>query len=137
MAWELFDYVNARSENEFKKWTLGLQKGYLGKLNSKIDLLEQHGMGLLPNMLEGPLVGYPNTYKLTCKGRVQLRPMLCRGPVKNDQEFTFLIGATERDWEYVPSNAPKEAENRRLEVLADSKNRRRAHEKVGVPRKNP
>jgi hypothetical protein len=133
MSWALFDYLNGRGENEFKAWTIKQQKGYRAKLNARIDLLEKLGMSLLPHMLEGPLNGFPNTYKLTMKGRVQLRPMLCRGPIDNDNEFTFLIGATERDWEYNPRNAPQRAEDRRFEIIADPRNRRCEHEKVGVP----
>jgi hypothetical protein len=59
---------------------------------------------------------------------VQLRPMLCKGPVVLDREFTFLCGAIERDGTLVPKNCKQKAQENRRILLSDS-NRRR-HEGV-------
>jgi hypothetical protein len=52
-----------------------------------------------------------------------LRPMLCRGPIDMDREFTFLLGAIEKGG--VLDVDAMEAEARRQEILADPENRRR------------
>jgi hypothetical protein len=46
-----------------------------------------------------------------------------KGPITNDEEFTLLKGAIEKDKQWVPSDAPTIASNRRLDVIADSARR--------------
>jgi hypothetical protein len=130
MAWVLYDYVNQRPENEFRIWSSGLQKHELAKLNARLDLLEQHGPELLPKMLAGPIRGQPHLYKLVINGRIALRPILCKGPVDMQREFTLLMGATERGFEWVPRDAPASAEVLRQHVIDDPSHRRCLHEPV-------
>ena len=130
MSWDLYDYVNLHGQNEFKEWCGALQKQDLAKLNLRLDLLEEKGPDLLPKMLAGPLRGQRHIYKLTINGRVALRPLLCKGPVNNNSEFTLLMGATERDWQYDPRDAPASAEAKRQEVLQDPNTRRCQHDPV-------
>ena len=56
-------------------------------------MLEKEGSNLFPQMLCGTET--PGILKLRVKGNVQLRPMLCRGPIEIDKEFTLLLGACE------------------------------------------
>jgi hypothetical protein len=125
--WELYDYVNARGANEIKQWTQSLQKTERTKLNQKLDMLRKTGPGLAPNLLAGPIS--ENIYKLRVKGRVQLRPMLCKGPVSNGREFTLLLGAFEVGNVLDPQDAPERAETNRAAILQDI-NRRKNHERV-------
>jgi hypothetical protein len=133
--WKIYDYVGWDGENDILNWSKSLQSGNLGRLNRKIKMLEDNGPDLGPNLLAGPIKGYAHIYKLKVRGNVQLRPLLCYGPLDNDIEFTFLKGAVEVGNEYSPKSAPSEAQIRRQEVIDDGKhdgkNRRCDHVKVG------
>ena len=124
----LYDYVDGRGVNEFKEWTKTLQKNDLARLNQKLDMLKREP-DLPPQLLAGPLDGRP-IYKLRINGRVALRPMLCRGPINNESEFTLLLGAVEQDRELVPLDAVDRAASRRREVITNPKKRRTKHERV-------
>jgi hypothetical protein len=129
MAYALFDYVSENGKNEFKTWTQGLEGAQRGKLNSKIRMLEQHGDGLFPELLTS--TGAPGILKLRIKGNVQLRPMLCRGPVNTGAEYTFLLGAKEVGGKLVPTGADQIAAHNKDRVVANPENRRKKHEHVG------
>jgi hypothetical protein len=127
MTFALFDYVDAHGENDFAAWSKGLQKMQRAKLNAKIDMLHIYGEDLVPHVLTDTPV--PGVRKLRVKGNVQLRPLLCRGPHNNESEYTFLMGATERDGDFDPLDAPETADARRSTVAADIR-RRCDHERV-------
>jgi hypothetical protein len=126
--WKLYDYVDERGVNSFEEWSNRLEKKELARLNSKLDMLRTEP-ALPPQLLAGPLEGVP-IYKLRINGRVALRPMLCKGPVDKDGEFTLLLGAVERDGKLVPGNAVSQAESRRQKVIANPRQRRCAHERA-------
>jgi hypothetical protein len=130
MCWDLYDYVANGGRNLFKEWSEGLQTADLARLNRKLEMLERNGPELGPGLLAGPIKRHAHIYKIKINGNVALRPLLCKGPIKNDKEFTLLMGAFERDRDWVPKNAPNLAEARREEVLADHKRRRCPHEPV-------
>lgn len=100
-----------------------------GQLVQKMDLLAKHGMDLPPGLLAGPIKSkkeprkQSHIYKLIVHGQRMLRPMLCRGPLDMDGEFTILIGAIEKDGKLDVD--AMEAEARRQEIIADPENRRR------------
>jgi hypothetical protein len=124
--WELFDYINEDGVNEIALWTRRLEKRQRIKLNQKLDMLQKHGPELPPQLLAGPIFGH--IYKLKVKGNVQLRPMLCKGPVDNDGEYTLLLGAIETDDEL--DRSPEEAARIREIIIADPLRRRRTHERI-------
>lgn len=123
----LFDYKNESGSNDFKEWTKTLQKVERAKLNAKLDVLEKLGSDLFPQVLTG--TDTAGILKLRVKGNVQLRPMLCKGPIKNDEEFTLLFGAKERDSRLIPRNADEEADNRK-KIIIENPNRRCSHERI-------
>jgi hypothetical protein len=125
--WKLYDYHSDREVNEIARWTRGLAKRQRIGLKSKLDSLAQFGMDLLPQMLTG--TGVPHIYKLRVRGNVELRPMLCRGPFNNDEEFTILLGAIEVNWELEPRNAAELAARIREEIIRDPR-RRVKHERI-------
>jgi len=130
MAWRLYDYLNQRGDNEVADWTRGLQKSDRARLNQKLDMLERYGIdGLPPKLVAGPLGGHRHIYKLRIDGSVAMRPMLCKGPIDMNREFTLLLGATERDRVLDPMDAPRRAEQRRTEIIANP-TRRCNHERV-------
>lgn len=99
-----------------------------GQLVQKMDLLAMHGPNLPPGLLAGPIKSKRNprmqshVYKLKIHGDKMLRPMLCKGPLDMNTEYTILIGAIE-----VNSKLDVDAEDaeiRRNEII-DNPDRRR------------
>jgi hypothetical protein len=127
--WKLYDYLDSALRNDFEAWCMDLQKPDLARLNRKLKMLEDNGPDLGPQLLAGPIKGHAHIYKLRINGRVALRPLLCRGPVDNDSEFTLLKGAFEVGGKWDPPTAPAEAVTRRATVAGDS-SRRCHHVKV-------
>lgn len=123
----LFDYRDENGSNSFKKWTEMLQKSERAKLNAKLDMLSKMGANLFPQVLTG--TDTSGILKLRIKGNVQLRPMLCKGPINNESEFTLLIGAKERDSRLIPVKVDEEASNRKKIIIKNS-DRRCLHERV-------
>lgn len=128
MPFLIYDFVNSNGQNEFKKWTVDLQKKQRIKLNEKIDKLELYGAALYPQMLSGTSVA--GIQKLRVRGNVELRPLLCHGPVDVKNEFTLLMGAKEVEDELVPKNAASIADRKKSEVIKEPTKRRTEHEKV-------
>ena len=123
MAWALYDYQDGSGNNDFESWSKGLQKYDRAKLSRKLKMLEDNGPDLGPRLLAGPIKHHAHIYKLIINGRVALRPLLCKGPINNETEFTLLKGAFEVDWKWVPADAPSDAETRRNTVKANPQRR--------------
>lgn len=130
MAWSLFDYLDGSGDNDIEAWSRGLQKPDLARLNRKLKMLEDNGPDLGPKLLAGPLSGYAHIYKLRVRATTELRPLLCKGPIDNDAEFTLLKGASEVEGAWCPRNAREVAASRRQEVIEDVNGRRCPHVKV-------
>lgn len=126
--WAIYDHLNQKGENAIAEWTRGLQGVQRKLLRSELDMLAQAGPDLPTQLLSG--TGVAHIYKLRVKGNVQLRPMLCKGPVENDAEFTILFGAIEVGDVLQPANAADRAAIIREEILADPNNRRCEHERI-------
>lgn len=126
--YNIFDYLDRRGRNVMQEWAnkISLQNRDRARLDLKIDMLSMHGDELLPQTLQS--TKSKHILELTVNGKVALRPMLCRGPVKMNDEFTFLLGVTERDRKYVPSDALERAEKNRLDLQENPKNKRCFHE---------
>jgi hypothetical protein len=128
MSWNIYEFLVRPKVGVIEVWLrqARIQKKAKTLLNQKLDLLEMHGPNLPPELLAGPIDGH--IYKLRIRvQRVQLRPLLCRGPLQNNSEFTLLCGATERDDELVPTNVVQQAEQHRQIILSDPQ-RRQLHE---------
>lgn len=128
MTYKLFDYVDAHGRNLIKDWSESLQKVQRAKLNERLDKLQLHGPDLFPEMMAGS--GVAGIEKLKVKGKVQLRPLLCKGPIDIQGEYTLLMGAKEVGNEWSPSDAREVALKRKNAVKADQENRRKKHERV-------
>jgi len=113
--------------NVISEWTRDLEKTQRIKLNQKLDMLTQYGPNLPPRLLAGPI--FSHIYKLKVKGNVQLRPMLCKGPIDNEKEFTLLLGAIEVGDNLIPNDAPQRALYNRAEII-NNKERRCEHERI-------
>jgi hypothetical protein len=129
MSWTLYDYVDRRGRNDIAQWCRGLQKNDRIRLVKRMDLLAESGHELCPG-LAGPVHNSSHLYKIKVNGSLAVRLLLCKGPLSMDDEYTFLLGAFERDDE-LPPGTLETAEERRTEILQD-KNRRCLHERPTV-----
>jgi hypothetical protein len=132
LRWRVYCFLSSSGRNVIREW-LDEERVSLAQradFQMKITLLENGGVDAVPGFItETPVAD--NIYKAKIKGnkgRVQLRPMLCRGPFVVSEEFTFLCGAIERDGKLIPKDWKKRAQNHRAILLADP--RRRRHEGV-------
>ena len=136
MTWTLYDYKSKRGHNEIKEWALKLQTKQQSTLNEKLLQVQLHGNSLNDSLLSDSSAQDKQVKKLRfSQGGVQLRPLLCEGPTRNDQnqynkEYTLLCGATEKGDKIKPKNAYETATQRRQEVIDDHKSRRCRHERV-------
>lgn len=128
MPWKLYDYRDKRSRNPIKEWCEQLQKPDLARMNQRMDILAEKGKDFCPG-LAGPLHGSPHLYKIKVNGRVAARMILCKGPIEMEGEYTFLLGAFERDDE-LPAGTLETAEAFRQEVILDPNQRRTRHERA-------
>ena len=121
MSFKLHDYVDNNKINDVKEWTKSLEKKDRAKLNAKLDMLTKNGPELFPNILTGTPT--PGILKLRVRGNVQLRPMLCSGPISIENEYTLLIGAKEVQSKLDPKNADQTADKRKAEIINDATRR--------------
>jgi hypothetical protein len=77
-------------------------------------------------LISGPI--HKGVYKCVIHGDVMLRPMLCRGPQKVEEEYTLLLGAIERGGK-LPKGSKEEAESNRQELIR-FQTKRRTHESI-------
>jgi hypothetical protein len=128
--YKLWDFLDNRFKSVILQWVRDdrLTKRDRAILNQKISRLAQMDFSLAINakLLAGPI--YKHVYKMRMKGDVQLRPMLCRGPVDNDAEYTFLLGTVETGG-HLPAGSKETAENNRTVVLDDHDKRIR-HQRI-------
>jgi hypothetical protein len=126
---KVFEWIDLDGKGVVTDW--GLQKPQRTKLDAKIDMLVEAEVdpaslksNLPPGLLAGPGIdGQPFIYKLRVRGNIQLRPMVCLGPL-NLNEWTILFPAIEVGNVLKPIDAAGKADERRKQILAD-KNRRR------------
>lgn len=121
MSFLLYDYLNSAGQNEFQVWTETLQTKERAKLNQKLDMLEKSGDALFPHVLTGTPT--PGVLKLRVKGSVQLRPLLCRGPLPSESAFTLLAGAKEVGSQLRPPGIDALAGQRKAEIIANPQRR--------------
>lgn len=131
-SWRVYCFLSQRGDNVIRDW-LDKEKVPIAQradFQLKIRLLESGGPDLVPGFItETPVA--KDIYKAKIKGNkgwVQLRPLLCKGPVLMDREFTFLFGAIEKDRILIPKDCKERAQENRKILLADPSRRR--HEGV-------
>lgn len=114
-SWLIYDYLHPTHGNLMRAWRRGLQRKEQAKLDSKIDALAMHGPELVPGILAP--TGTASIFKLKVQGQVKLRPMVCEGPGQGERAYTFLLGAKEIAWVYVPAGAPATAAEYRQDLI--------------------
>lgn len=133
-SWKIFDAIDGQQQSRIVVWIKkeNIGKREIGQLNQKIDMLQQNGPNLPPALLAGPIKSKQNkklvshVYKLRLNGDRALRPLLCKGPIDMDREFTMLMGAIEIN--SVLDTDIQVAEDIRSGIIADQE-RRKPHER--------
>lgn len=101
--WRIYEFTEVNGRSTIGTWldAEAVSDRDRGQLVQKMDMLALHGTELLNTLLAGPIKSKRNRkmqshiYKLIVHGEKMLRPILCKGPVVMDEEFTFLLGAIE------------------------------------------
>jgi hypothetical protein len=128
----LWDFVSLRGENVILRWVKDARLTTRDRavLNQKLERLRQMDFDLAigTKLLVGPIEKQRHIYKLVIHGDVMLRPLLCRGPIDPETEYTLLLDGIEKGWK-LPSGAPLQAEENRLTVLSNP-SRRVPHERI-------
>jgi hypothetical protein len=121
----LYDFLDLHNKSVIHEWAAGLESADRARLNSKLKQLCQMDFDLAwgTKLLAGPI--YKHVYKLKIHGTIMLRPLLCRGPFDNDNEYTLLEGAIETN-NKLTSGAPERAEKNR-DLLVANPQRRKPH----------
>ncbi|SPF50345.1 conserved hypothetical protein [Candidatus Sulfopaludibacter sp. SbA4] len=130
MSWRIFEYLERGDQSTIGVWLVekDITERDRGQLVQKMDLLAMHGPNLPPGLLAGPIKSKRNRkmqshiYKLIIHGDKMLRPMLCKGPIEMESEYTMLIGAIEVNFKLDVD--AEDAEIRRAEII-ENPNRRR------------
>lgn len=127
--YELWDYVDAHGRNVIIEWAKKekLTTRSRAALNQRIRRLSQMDYDQAVKTRQIARI-FKHVHKLIIHADVMLRPMLCRGPVSNLTEYTFLLGAIEFGGK-LPKGSKEKAEDHRKIILADS-GRRRKHERI-------
>jgi hypothetical protein len=128
LSYDVYDFTDAKRTSVIMTWIEEnkLQRRDVGQLNQKLDMLRTNGPTLHPRLLAGPINKQRHIYKLIIHGQRMLRPMLCKGPFRMDNEYTLLLGAIEINFQLSPD--PSLATKNRNELLAD-KTRRTPNER--------
>ena len=123
----LYDFIDEKGVNVILAWLKTLEKRDRAKVDVKLVALRDmdYELAIGTKLLQGPI--HKHIYKLKIHGTVMLRPLLSRGPISNDAEYTLLAGAAEVNFKLIPANAVQVAEVRRSQVIANQRDRRRPH----------
>lgn len=124
--WDIYDYLTPSGRNDIAKWAGQFSKERRVKMKVKVDLIRRLGTDVSNEILADIGQGF---YKLKVKGKPQLRPLLCRGVVDKNSEFTFLIGAIEDNNDFKPKDAVEQAGKRYAELL-ENPSQRCEHEEI-------
>lgn len=126
--WRVYCFLSSSSRNVIREWLdqERISVAQRADFQMKINLFESGGPEVVPGFITDTPVSR-DIYKAKIKGnkgRVQLRPMLCKGPFAMDEEITFLCGAIERDGVLDPKDCKLRAQERRKTLLAEPDRRR-------------
>ncbi len=127
--YRLYDFLDDRGQSVIHEWVRRekLTVRDRAALNVRFKRIRQVDFDLAQgSLISGPI--HKHVYKCVIHADVMLRPMLCRGPFKVEEEYTLLLGAIEKDRK-LPKGAKEEAEANR-ETLVRYPTKRRPHESI-------
>lgn len=93
-------------------------------LKLRIDDIRRHGVGTEETRQYCPHIKQ-GIYKLKVRYKPQMRPHLCKGPLRLDDHATLLVMATEENDKLTPRDVIDIAVTRRDEIIADPHKRKK------------
>ena len=124
------DFVDSKGNNLISDWLLSLDDRARMRIQRLISNLEIERLPRRADMAQ--LLGDNVRDLLELRmdsGNVEYRLLACKWPQRN-HHVILLLGAEERNDRFYPRSAPKTAQQRRRQALADPEGRLRAHEQV-------
>ena len=135
ILYNLWDFLSPRGENVILRWARDerLTTRERAALNNKLDRLAQidFSLAIETKFLAGPIYG--RIYKLVVHAGRMLRPLLCRGPIDNETEYTLLLGVIETGGKLPIGAKEKAAENREAVIFFESQGNSRRTPHVRIP----
>lgn len=119
-----FEYVDRRGDRVVSDWSLEKQQRV--SLNVWLVRIRRFDREMAINTQIFPCRPLRGVYYVKIRGRVQLRPRVCLGPVDPDQEVTFLERVSKKGGRETPDRRSSRAPERYLEVRRSPDRRRRA-----------
>lgn len=128
ILYNLYDAIDERGVNRIVNWTRQLEASHRAKLNQKLDMLQRFEFNQMraSKVLHGPINKTKHIYKIRAQSNVAMRPLICRGPIVDAEEYTLLQGAFEKGNVLARSDISK-AETNRLAIIASPHFRRQKH----------
>lgn len=121
----IYEFVDGRGLGTASEWIKGIKqdKDLLARFHQKVDLLEQNGTDLPPNLLSGTKFKHIDKLRIFGK-KTTWRVMLCKDLLGSKFEFTILYIAQEKDRKLIPKDADSRANDNRNEILSNSLRRK-------------
>ena len=116
--YKLFEFLTDRGRAVIHEWVKDerLSARDRAALNIRFKRIRQVDFDLANGtLISGPI--FKHVYKCVIHATVMLRPMLCRGPMKIEDEYTLLLGAIERN-KKLPEGTKERAEENREALIS-------------------
>jgi hypothetical protein len=121
--WTLKGFVTESGRDEVLDWYRALPANARAKFKSIMQRLVDQPHEFWSPPVVKPLTGFAGIYEIRFRSKdVVYRPLGFFGPEQN--EFTFLKPATERDDDFDPKNAPQIALERKNIIMSDEERAR-------------
>ena len=121
---DVYDFIDVHDGNVIRSWVRGLCPRDRAKFKVKVRALAdmEYDRAIGSKLLQGPISKH--IFKLKIHGQIMMRPLLCRGPIANEAEYTLLAGAREENFVLIPDVPLLRVEIRRQEVIDNPASRR-------------
>jgi hypothetical protein len=131
ILYELWDATTESGVNVVREWTRRLEKPHRAKLNQKLDMIQRFEFAQMRSskILHGPIKKTGHIYKLRAQSNVAMRPLLCKGPIDMNREYTLLLGSFEEGG-VLPMSDIRKAQDNRAAILDNPDHRRMKHVRV-------
>jgi hypothetical protein len=123
--WTFRDFTDDSGQNVIAEWTASIRPErkrmkMLARWDAHLEHIQNIEQASWPSEWFTELRGHPQIFEMKFTvNNIQWRPLGYFGPARH--EFTFLIGAIERNDRFEPTDAPRSADARRLIVEHDPK----------------
>lgn len=121
----VYEFLDNRGLGVITEWIkeVSHNRDLVARFDQKLDLLENYGNDLPPNLLAG--TKFKNIDKLRVFGRkTTWRILIFKKMADRNLEFTLLFVAQEKDRKLIPKDAERRADENRKEVISNPTKRK-------------